>query len=301
MKSLYHRGELEMQKKAGSSNLAAGLARTVLPGIAHKFIAFIEAQPLLLVAAADPQRKTWASVICGKPGFIQVSDEQTLRIDELPGEEDPLSNVLTEERDVGLLLIEFASARRLRINGKARRHERALQVKTRQVYANCPRYIQAREWELLEKSRQAPEAEWKSGLNPELRQWIEGADTFFIASHHPESGADLSHRGGFPGFVQVIDERSLVWPEYNGNGMFNTLGNIVENPRVGLLFIDFDSGRTLQLTGTATIVWEEERVAAIPGAERLVAFKLDQALVSSHAGRLRWRFMNYSPDNPWFC
>jgi len=302
MNALYHRGELEMQEQAGSSALAADLARTVLPGIAHKFIAFIEAQPLLFMAAADPQGRAWASILCGKPGFIQVADEQTLSIADLPWEGDPLSNALTEECDVGLLLIEFASRRRLRVNGKGRRHGRTLQVKTRQVYANCPRYIQAREWELAENATQdAPGPEWQPGLTPELRQWIEATDTFFIASYHPESGADLSHRGGFPGFVKVIDERSLIWPEYNGNGMFNTLGNIVENPRVGLLFIDFDSRRTMQLTGTATIVQEEERVAAFPGAERLVAFKLGQALVSSHAGMLRWQFMNYAPDNPWYC
>lgn len=134
-------------------------------------------------------------------------------------------------------------------------------------------------------------------FNEAHRQWIGQADTFFIASYHPDSGADASHRGGFGGFVQVLDAQTLVWPEYNGNGMFNTLGNIVENPRVGLLFIDFDRGGTLQLTGSATIVWEEERVAAFPRAERLVAFKLHQALKSAHAGMLRWRFMNYSPDN----
>lgn len=233
---------------------------------------------------------------------MTVEDEQTLHIDAQVGKADPLYHRLQEGQDIGLLLIDFATRRRLRLNGTLLEGASGFCVQIKQVYSNCPRYIQAREWELVANvERKAPVVEKATTLIDAHRQWISQADTFFIASYHPDSGADVSHRGGFGGFVQVLDAQTLVWPEYNGNGMFNTLGNIVENPRVGLLFIDFDSGGTLQLTGEATIEWEGERVAAFPGAERLVVFKLDQVLALSHAGMLRWRFINYSPDNPWYC
>ncbi len=300
--TIFHSGEIHIQERTGARAMAARMENTILPTIAHKFIDFIQQQPFLLLSSVDDQGRAWASVLCGEVGFMTVVDERTLHIATLPAKGDPLYSRLVDGADIGLLLIDFATRRRLRINGKLRQGTSDFCVQARQVYSNCPRYIQAREWELVANhDRKAVVVETAETLNEAQRQWIRQADTFFIASYHPESGADASHRGGFGGFVQVLDGQTLVWPEYNGNGMFNTLGNMVENPRAGLLFIDFDSGGTLQLTGSTKIVWEEERVAAFPGAERLVEFKLDLALASSHAGMLRWKFTNYSPDNPWYC
>jgi predicted pyridoxine 5'-phosphate oxidase superfamily flavin-nucleotide-binding protein len=174
-------------------------------------------------------------------------------------------------------------------------------VRTRQVYSNCPRYIQARthEWSncVAPTSRVAQQA---AALSEEFQRWIGKADTFFLASFHPLGGADASHRGGFPGFVQVVDERTIIWPDYNGNGMFNTLGNIIENPNAGLLFLDFEQGGTLQLSGTADIIWDEERASLFPGAERIVEFKIRKVIKTENATALRWKFVDYSPDNPWF-
>ena len=103
-------------------------------------------------------------------------------------------------------------------------------------------------------------------LTAKQQDWIQKADTFFVATAHPFRGADASHRGGQPGFVAVVDAQTLIWPDYSGNMMFNTLGNIVSNPKSGLLFLDFDTGRTLQLTGAAEIVWEPAEVARFAGA-----------------------------------
>lgn len=302
MTKIYHPGEIQVQERTGARALATRLEGTVLPTIAHKFVNFIQEQPLLLLSSVDGRGRSWTSVLCGKPGFMTVADEQTLHVDGIPDPGDPLSENLIDDNPVGLLLIDFATRRRLRVNGYLKRKTGGFSVETRQVYANCPRYIQARAWRWVNDNEgKAIKAESKAALTADLQQWINQADTFFVASYHAGSGADVSHRGGFGGFVQVLDEKTLVWPEYNGNGMFNTLGNIVQNPRIGLLFIDFDSGNTLQLTGAARIEWEKEKVTAFPGAERLVEFELDQALVSAHAAMLRWRFINYSPDNPWYC
>jgi uncharacterized protein len=127
---------------------------------------------------------------------------------------------------------------------------------------------------------------------------IRQADTFFIASHHPEGGTDASHRGGHPGFVSVLNDDRLVWPDYAGNTMFQTLGNISVNPHAGLLFIDFERGRTLQLTGRASILWDRKRTAEFAGAERLVEFDVDEVVEIAGAHSLEWRFLDYSPENP---
>nr|HRD10520.1 pyridoxamine 5'-phosphate oxidase family protein [Mycobacterium sp.] len=83
---------------------------------------------------------------------------------------------------------------------------------------------------------------------------IESADTFFLGTTHPEAGNDASHRGGPAGFVRVTDER-LWWPDYPGNNMFNSFGNLAVDPTAALLFVDFRTGDTLQLSGTATVDW----------------------------------------------
>jgi hypothetical protein len=96
----------------------------------------------------------------------------------------------------------------------------------------------------------------------------------------------------------VLNSHQLVWPDYSGNTMFQTLGNIVVNPQAGLLFIDFKSGRTLQLTGRARILWEPERTAEFAGAERLVEFDVEGVVEIDGAHSLEWRFLDYSPENP---
>lgn len=301
MTSVYHRGEIEVQKQAGARELATSLERTVLPVISHRYVDFIHSQPLVVLASVSEKGKVWASVLCGEAGFMAVEDEQTLRIGALPESTDPLEANLQDGSEVGLLLIDFVTRRRLRVNGTARMGEGGFAVQTRQVYANCPRYIQARDCELSKDIPGAPAVRRLHALDDDLVHRTGQADTFFIASFHPQGGADVSHRGGFPGFVQTVDEQTLFWPEYNGNGMFNTLGNISENPQAGLLFIDFDQGDILQMSGTATIIWDQERAAAIPGAERLVEFKISTVVDARHGTSLRARFIGYSPENPWFC
>ena len=80
--------------------------------------------------------------------------------------------------------------------------------------------------------------------------------------------------------------------------MFNTLGNLAVNPRSGLLFIDFERGHTLQLTGRAEIIWDADRTAEFVGAERLVAFEIDRVLAIANANSRHWQFVEYSPANP---
>ncbi|MES2462963.1 MAG: pyridoxamine 5'-phosphate oxidase family protein, partial [Armatimonadota bacterium] len=118
--------------------------------------------------------------------------------------------------------------------------------------------------------------------------WIEQSDTFFIASVHPEGGADASHRGGSPGFVRVDpDGRTILFPDYSGNAMFNTLGNIDATGKAGLLFINWQNGDLLHISGDARILWDDPRIHAFPGAERLVEVTVREAVERTGASPLR--------------
>ena len=189
----------------------------------------------------------------------------------------------------------------MRLNGEAERRPDGIHVFARQVYANCPKYIQAREWKALAREPGAGRREHirrSEALTDEQRWRIPRADTFFIASAHPEGGADASHRGGQPGFVRFAEDDVLEFPDYPGNTMFNTLGNIATDPNAGLLFLDFERGGTLQLAGKAKIVWEPERAALFAGAERVVEFRVEEVIETPGAVPLSWRFRGYSPFNP---
>jgi predicted pyridoxine 5'-phosphate oxidase superfamily flavin-nucleotide-binding protein len=197
-----------------------------------------------------------------------------------------------------MLVIEPATRKRVRVNGHAELlPEGGLLLRVAEVFGNCQKYIQAREWGEAEPgaavSRQQTDA-----LTASQREWIARADTCFIASTHPEGGVDASHRGGQPGFVSVLDDGRLVLPDYAGNTMFQTLGNLASNAHAGLLFVDFESGSTLQLTGRAEIIWDAARIAPYPGAERLVEFTVAQVRETRSATPLRGRLLDYSPFNP---
>jgi len=302
MNSVYHPGELKVQTRAGAGEAARIASRIINPVIAHIFVNFIQSQPMVILGSVDGHGMVWTSILCGKPGFMKVKDERTLMIDARPDESDPLRDNLLGGSELGLLVIDFSTCRRLRLNGSVIIEPDGFSVRTRQVYSNCPKYIQSRECDLQNDISPPPRiARHATMLGGELQQRIRRADTFFIGSFHLLGGADASHRGGFPGFVQVVDERTLVWPDYNGNGMFNTLGNISENPDCGLLFLDFENGGIIQLSGTADIIWDRERALFFPGAERIIEFKILKVIETENATPLRWKFVEYSSDNPWFC
>ncbi len=298
MSEAFHSGEIEIQTRAGVQEMARRVGRSIGDSIPEAAQEFLRQQPLAVLGSVDAAGRVWASLLTGEPGFLEALDKQTVRIaaESLPG--DPLRENLRACDDVGMIAIEFATRRRMRLNGKAEWRPDGLYLYARQVYANCPKYIQAREWQSDVVGASASEVQHGQQLTGEQRQWIGQADTFFIASHHSEGGVDASHRGGNPGFVRVLAPDRLVWPDYTGNRMFQTLGNIATNPNAGLLFLDFERGSTLQITGTARVVWEAERAVEFAGAERLVEFEIEQAMETRGAAGLRWRFLQSSPVNP---
>jgi predicted pyridoxine 5'-phosphate oxidase superfamily flavin-nucleotide-binding protein len=102
------------------------------------------------------------------------------------------------------------------------------------------------------------------------REFIESMDMLFIATADEQGRPNCSYKGGDPGFVRVLDERTIAFPVYDGNGMFLSIGNLLVNAEVGLLFISFDRGRRLRLNGTASVDPDDELTPTWPGAQLVV-------------------------------
>jgi predicted pyridoxine 5'-phosphate oxidase superfamily flavin-nucleotide-binding protein len=297
--SKFHEGERAVQSRSGVADEAGRLGRGITSAIPDAARPFLESQRLAVLAGVDRSGHVWASMVSGAPGLITVPTSRTLRVAAGLPDADPLSEGVASGRPLGILVIDPERRRRVRVNGRVARADRdAIEVRAEEVFGNCPKYIQARAHEPgAEQGRVGP-ARRSDALTAPQRRAIERADTLFIASVHADAGADASHRGGQPGFVRVLDERRLAIPDYAGNNMFQTLGNIAADPRVGLLFVDFDTGTTLQLTGRARIVWEPEALARLEGAQRALAVEVDAIVEIEARGPLGWRFVEYSPFNP---
>jgi uncharacterized protein len=107
-------------------------------------------------------------------------------------------------------------------------------------------------------------------IDDDDRAFIEGCDMFFIATADAEGHAQCSYKGGEPGFVRVLDERTIAFPSYDGNGMYLTTGNVLVNPHVGLLFIDFERRKRIRLNGIATVSDDDPLLAEFPEAQLVV-------------------------------
>jgi hypothetical protein len=279
----YHEGELEVQRRAGVTDNAARIGRSIHREIPESARQFAEERRFVLVGAADSTGRVWATLLQGQPGFLSAAAEDRLDVAAHPRAGDPLAETLAAGADVGLLLIDPPTRRRMRLNGRARPDGAGgLEVEAREVYANCPKYIHPRVVGLPDATG-LMRTERSEQLGPDQVHWISTTDTLFIATRHPSAGADVSHRGGEPGFARVPDARHVLIPDYAGNMMFNTLGNVAADGRAGLLVVDFATGRTLQMTGTATIDWDAETVAEFPKAQRVLELEIEAVVETTPA------------------
>lgn len=299
----FHAGELAVQGRAGVKDLARRTVRMIRNRLFAGTHAFIERQPLVLCASLDRQHNVWASMVQGDPGFLRACDDRTLEIRPDPARldvGDPLWNNIRYDRRIGLLFIEFGSRRRLRVNGTVSRlGPDGLRITVHACYPNCPKYIQQRRTTGLWRDNRHPGARTGTELTNELTLSLQQADTAFVASAHPEAGADLSHRGGNPGFIDIVNSKTLRIPDYAGNNLFNTLGNFQSYPHAGLLVPDFRSGRVLQLIGRPQIEWDPpSSQLAAAGAHRSWLLHIAAWRLVTLPAYLDWRFIDYSPHLP---
>ncbi|MDR7036313.1 putative pyridoxine 5'-phosphate oxidase superfamily flavin-nucleotide-binding protein [Methylobacterium sp. BE186] len=259
---------------------------------------FFAGLPYLFVGLVDHTGAPVATLLSGPPGFVSAEDPVTLRVSALPPADDPAAPALRRGAEIGLLGLDLATRRRNRANGSIAAIDSAgFTVSIAQSFGNCPKYIQRRDVEAVPRVRGPTEA--LDGLDDRARALIEGADTFLVASRAragigPAGGADISHRGGRPGFVRV-QGNVLTIPDFAGNRYFNTLGNLLGEKRASLLFIDFERGDILTLQGEALIDWSGAEAAGFAGAHRSWRFRTLRGWWRPAAVPLRWSFLDASP------
>ncbi len=306
VESPFHPGEQQVQERLGVRDKIEAFARRVvrdhLPDQHREFYGEL---PFVLLGTVDGDGRPWASLMAGGPGFISSPDPGRLHIAAAPLFGDPIQGALTPGADVGLLGIQLESRRRNRLTGRvAALQSGGFAIEVRQTFGNCPQYIQSRGVKLLPRpsaSATKPPVHRTDRFDAPTRSLIEQADTLFIATAYlagqdtASRGADVSHRGGKPGFVRVEDERTFVFPDFSGNNHFNTVGNILLNPKAGFLFVDFEKGDLVYMTGGAEIQWEGEEVRAFAGAERLIRFQAAEVIRVEGSLPLRFAFGGYSP------
>lgn len=307
----FHEGERAVQARVGAA-VRARMAE-IGPRVIRDFMPdqhreFFEQLPFVVAGTVDADGQPWASVLSQPPGFIHSPDARHLLLRAQPLQGDPLQGTLADGAAIGLLGIEPHTRRRNRMNGIVRGvNASGFAVELSQSFGNCPKYIQAREPVYVERPVPAtgPVLHESAQLNDAARRMIEQADTLFIATAYAgggngeevgrAGGVDVSHRGGKPGFVRVEADGTLTVPDFVGNYFFNTLGNLVVNPRAGLLFIDFDTGDLLYLAVTADIIWDGPEVDSFAGAQRLMRFKVQAMRLVESSLPLRWGEAELSP------
>jgi len=173
-------------------------------------------------------------------------------------------------------------------------------VEVEEAYPNCPKYIQRRSAIALE-SAYLPSNQVHDmhgiGVPGDIDAWLERTDTMFVASAHPERGADCSHRGGKPGFMKFVDGEIRI-PDYPGNSMFGTLGNISVNPATGLCLIDFERSLQLHLTGYSTLRFSTIADSETAGSGRWWTMRVHSWVISRLLTNAHWELQELSPNNP---
>jgi predicted pyridoxine 5'-phosphate oxidase superfamily flavin-nucleotide-binding protein len=304
MAATFHEGEVALQERAGSraklAEIGPRVIRDYMPDQHREFFAQL---PFILAGTVDAQGQPWASVLAGAPGFMTSPDPRRLVVQARPLAHDPLAGNLAEGAAIGLLGIEPHTRRRNRMNGwVAGCREGGFEVQVGQSFGNCPKYIQARRPQFTGDLREPRPAEVLIELDAAAHQLVARADTFYIATAHPQAGSgdapalgvDVSHRGGKPGFVRV-EGNVLTVPDFVGTAFFNTLGNLMVNPPCGLLFVDFDTGDLLQVAARGEVIPDGPEVEAFQGAQRLMRLHVMSALRLPAALALRWSEAELSP------
>jgi uncharacterized protein len=274
--SPFHDGERAAQRWAGVPASKGSFIRPFMP---EQHRELFEKLPFILVGSVDETSQPSASLLAGPPGFVRTQPD-TLEVATALSEYDALATNLRRGARLGILGIEPHTRRRNRVNGLVVGIKpNAFTLLVEQSFGNCPKYITPRK--LSYAPAKANAITPLATLAERERQLITSADTFFIATAHPKAllsnepshGVDVSHRGGPPGFVEFTGDCTLTISDYPGNNLFNTFGNILENPKVGLLFWDLPNQSLLTLTALA----EPTKSSSNEGSGRRLTFHVNGA------------------------
>ena len=297
-----------MQARVGMRDEMEKIGRAVIrPFMPDQHREFFGKLPFIVLGSVDADGWPWASIVSGKPGFLETPHDRRLEVRTLPPQDDPLRAALRSGAPIGVVGVELPTRRRNRMNATVGQvDEGGFTLDVVQSFGNCPQYIQTHDLEFVRD----PDAPAKSPcsdrffeLDAQAQAVIAQASSFFVASYaetgenKTAQGVDVSHRGGRPGFVRV-EGNSLLIPDFLGNNFFNTLGNFLVTPRAGLLFPDYQTGDLLMLTGTVEVLAENHPdIAAFHGADRAWRFELQHGLRLRDALPFRGEFREFSPNS----
>lgn len=286
--SPFHEGELAVQARVGVREKMASMGRQfVRDYLTDQHREFFALLPYIFVGSVDAQGQPWASILLGETGFLQAVDSKTIHVIATPLYGDPLGENLRVGAEIAMLGVQLHTRRRNRLFGTVNAMGNGeFRIGVRQTLGICPQYIQGREptFHRDPALQVATTVHRHARIDAPVRAIIERADTYFVASANLREhdgvtrGADVSHRGGRPGFVRVDDEATLTAPEFVGNFIFNTLGNWQLDNRAGLLFIDFEHGDLVYIAAKAEVIWEGPEVRAFAGAQRLVRYHVESVI-----------------------
>lgn len=261
----FHDGEIAVQELVGVRREAAHLeGMLAAASISRGMAGFLAQRTFAGLTAHDQHGRLWTTALAAPAGFLEVTSAESIRVHTVPGYDDPVAGLVAGQ-SAALIAMDYERRRRFRVNGTVTTTGRnGFEIDVAEAFGNCPQYITPREIAPLPQVRQPDNP---SGPPPTVvrldthdRTTLAATRSMFFGTTHPQRGTDVSHRGGSPGFVRVDGDR-LWWPDYPGNNLFNSLGNLQSDPHAALYIPDFASGRGLHLSGTA------ELVLAPPGPE----------------------------------
>ncbi len=258
MSTTFHQGEQFIQSESGVSERTQKLGNKLIRDhIIDQHKEFFEGLPYAFIALHDEQGQPWATMVTGTAGFINSPNSKTLTVNGAVIGTDVLGVNMSNNKPIGLVGLDFSNRRRNRLNGRIGSANRGdgFSIKVEQSFGNCPKYIQQRLYQpnIDNKTRQISKPvsiEEIDQFSDRDAYFLSRADTLFIASAESANGSlDVNHRGGSAGFINVVGSNKLWFNDYPGNNYFQTFGNIHNYPNVGLMFLDFDSGDLLLLSG----------------------------------------------------
>jgi len=288
----FHAGELEAQARVGLTEMAQMAGSAFKPALTERHQMFFSQLPFLVLACADLSGNHWVTLLDGPEGFLATPNGKTLLSSAQLHPDDPLYAAYVAENDVGILGIDLSKRHRVRLSGRLQHEGVGMRMNVGQTFGNCPQYIHKRQWRRV-SDHQVQASTHSDSLSTDQMRFVQNADTLFMGTgqlgdrNSEANGFDASHKGGERDFVTVVDGTHLRIPDYAGNNYFNSVGNLLRNPAIGLLFVDFRTGKLLHITGHAKVNWTTDATDD-PAALRSIDVTITAVLERSSALAMRW-------------
>lgn len=283
MTAFFHTGERQIQAEAGADTDAyeAQAAQAMSPELVEHEVAFIEGRTFSVAASVDDTGAPWASPLLSVTDhqLFDVVDSTTIDVRPFLAVGDELVANVADNAALGVLFFEPSKRRRAKSLGNGRvLDDGTIRYELSRYFGLCPKYIAKRTHEPGDElADHDARVERSTVLTASAIAQLQSSDTVFLASHHDGHGADATHRGGQPGFLRIRDAQTIEIPDYFGNMMFNTIGNLVLDQRLGITDVDFVTGRTVQITGTAEVTRDVDTELHGP-AERVIRLHVDRTV-----------------------